>query len=262
MTDGRPTSPTGLTVYEHEGPPGATRVVFVHGSMDRATAFAKVVRRLPDLAIVRYDRRGYGRSQGVEVARAFDEHVDDLIGVLAGAPSVVVGHSLGGVIALAAAERHPELVRAVGAFEAPMGWAPWWPSNSVGNDAIRVAGETGPDMAAELFLRRIIGDERWDSLPAAIQRQRRAEGPALVAEVRALRSREAPYLAASLSVPVVSGRGSVTAPQHLRGSAELAATVPGAELFEIEGAGHSAPSTHPEEFAAYVRRVVERASSR
>ena len=47
--------------------------------------------------------------------------------VIDGRPAVVFGHSFGGDIALAAAERHPQLVRAVGTYEAPMSWEPWWP---------------------------------------------------------------------------------------------------------------------------------------
>src|SRR5687767_6620707 len=93
----------------------ATRVVLVHGSMDR------------------------------------------------GASSVVVGHSSGGVVALAAAERRPDLVAAVGAFESPMSWMPWWPKQSAGGTAMQAASDPGD--AVERFMRRMVGDERWESLP-------------------------------------------------------------------------------------------------
>ena len=40
----------------------ASRIVFVHGAMDRSTSFAKVRNRLGDHETVAYDRRGYARS--------------------------------------------------------------------------------------------------------------------------------------------------------------------------------------------------------
>ena len=107
----------GLAVYRHQAEaPDAPRIVLVHGSMDRAASFLKVTRRLPDLEIVRYDRRGYGRSVGAGTCATIDDQVDDLLAVMAGEPAVVVAHSLGGVIALAAAVRRPDLIPSVAAF--------------------------------------------------------------------------------------------------------------------------------------------------
>ena len=104
--------------------PGAARVVVVHGAMDRSTSFGRVARHLDDLEVVRYDRRGYGRS--IEVGPGdLDDDVADLLTVLDGRPSVVFGHSIGGVVAVVAAARRPDLVRSVLAYEAPAPWAPW-----------------------------------------------------------------------------------------------------------------------------------------
>ena len=65
-----------LTVRDEEDGP---LVVLVHGAMDRASSFGRVGRRLPDVPLVRYDRRGYGRSQpGAAVGLA--GHAGDLLG--------------------------------------------------------------------------------------------------------------------------------------------------------------------------------------
>src|SRR5580704_7214547 len=54
-------------------------VILVHGSLDRATSFMRTARRLEDLAVVLYDRRGYSRSRAVKpIATDLDTHVDDL----------------------------------------------------------------------------------------------------------------------------------------------------------------------------------------
>lgn len=258
MTDPRRVGPHQLAVYDHptDGPAGP--VVFVHGSMDRGASFLKVTRRLRDLHCVRYDRRGYGRSVTAEPAGSIAEQVGDLAAVIERRPSVVVGHSLGGVIALGLAHEQPELVLALAVFEAPMGWAPWWPAGSAGNDALAVLAERGPEDAAEVFMRRMVGDEGWERLPPSTRAARRAEGRALVAEIGAMRDARPPYEPDAITAPLVVGRGSDTAPHHLRASDELAAAVGGAELVVIEGAGHGAHTSHPDEFAAFVRRAVAR----
>src|SRR3954447_17941845 len=87
-------------------------VVLVHGSMDRSGSWVRVVRELRDRHTVRYDRRGYGRSLD-DGPGTMDQHVADLFAVIESRPCVVAGHSYGAAIALAAAQRRPDLVQGV-----------------------------------------------------------------------------------------------------------------------------------------------------
>lgn len=233
----------------------APLVVLVHGSMDRSAAFARCLRHLRDLHVVRYDRRGYGRSIGLG-APGVDGHADDLIAVLDGRAGSVVGHSIGGVIALVAAERAPDIVRSVGVFEAPMPWVDWWPPRSAGGDAMNVAGRDPAD-AAERFMRRMIGDGRWEALPAGSRADRRAEGAALVAELASVRGTEPAYDIDAIEVPVLVGRGSDSAAHHRRAADSLARLVgQDGGPFVIEGAGHGAHASHDVAFASFVRATV------
>ncbi len=231
----------------------------VHGSMDRSATFAGLLPHLADWAVRRYDRRGYGRSIDAGVCD-LKGHADDIVSVLAGVPAVVVGHSIGGVMVLLAGVRRPDVVRAIVAYEAPMQWEDWWPPRSAGGDAMTAADAPGggPAAVAERFFRNMVGDERWESLPAATKAARCAEGPALVAELHAART-HAPYEPAEVKVPVVAAYGSASKPYHQRAARELAALAPDAELVEIEGARHDAHQSHPEEFAGLVRRAHARA---
>ncbi|MHB1788094.1 MAG: alpha/beta fold hydrolase [Acidimicrobiales bacterium] len=104
---------------------GTPVVVLVHGALDRAASFARVRRRLVDLPVVTYDRRGYHRSRrDGEAPAVITDHVEDLLEVIGGRPAVVVGHSLGGVLALMAACRPggPDPVVSVAAYEPPLPW--------------------------------------------------------------------------------------------------------------------------------------------
>jgi len=254
-----------LAVRVHDGGDEGPPVVLVHGSMDRGAAFARVAPLLGPRLVVRYDRRGYGRSHldgqaPLDVAG----HADDLLAVIdehAGGRAVVVGHSIGGVFALVAAQRGPGAVAGVGAYEAPMSWAPWWPAGSAGGGALAEAG-AGPGAVAEAFVRRMIGNERWDALGPALQAERRAEGPALLAELRAIRvAGEAPYDVDAVACPVLVARGTTSAAHHRRAADELARLVgPAAGPTVVEGAGHGAHRSHPEAFAAWAREVATRGS--
>ncbi|HEY4376895.1 MAG TPA: alpha/beta hydrolase [Acidimicrobiales bacterium] len=236
--------------------PGAPTVVFVHGAMDRGLSFGRVIRLLADVPVVRYDRRGYGRSHALAPV-GLDVGAADLLAIVGDGPAVVVGHSMGGVLALMAAEQRPDAVVSVVAYEAPMPWTPWWHQNRKGSGTFLTAGLT-PEESAERFMRTMIGDERWDRLPARGRAERRAEGPALLADLGAMRGPGAPYDAHLLSVPVVAGCGSESSVRHRRAALELAATAPQGELMEVVGADHGVHLTHPADLAAMARRAIAR----
>jgi pimeloyl-ACP methyl ester carboxylesterase len=160
-------------------------------------------------------------------------------------------------VALTFASRYPERAPAVVAYEAPMPWLPSWPSNTAGG--VATDGTADEATAAEVFMRRIVGDERWEELPPKTKDQRRAEGPALLAELRSLRPpNPAPYDPSTLAVPVVAGHGSESRPHHQQGARLLVEAAPRSELVVIDGASHGAHLTHPIEFAGLVRRALAR----
>jgi pimeloyl-ACP methyl ester carboxylesterase len=245
-----------MHVVEHPGP-GAL-VVLVHGSMDRGSSFNRTVRAMADLHVITYDRHGYGHSTTQEPHTTLSQHTADLLEIVDGRRCAVVGHSYGGDVALLAAIERPDLIAAVGAFEAPMPWQPWWPAASAGSAAM--AAES-PEEAAEAFMVRVVGERIWSRLPRSTREARRAEGPTLLAEMESIRG-AAPFEASAVPVPVVSGSGSASEPRHRDSATRLADTVPDGETLVIEGAGHGAHMSHPREFADFVGRVVERGGLR
>lgn len=257
-TDGGARYVDGLATYVRPRP-GGVRIVLVHGAMDRSASFVKATRRLPDLDVVRYDRRGYGRSTGSAPTSSMDEQATDLLTVLDGEPAILIGHSIGGVVALAAATKEPSLVLGVGAFEAPMPWADWWPARSAGGNAVRDAAVDGAAAAAEAFMRRMVGDERWERLPPSTRAARRAEGPALLADLHSARAGGAPYdLDRLAGIPVRAGHGTESDAHHQEAARRLAART-GTEPVVIAGSGHGAHYSHPAEFAAFIQLVVDAA---
>ncbi len=253
-------------------------VVFVHGAMDRASSFRRVMRRLADFDTVAYDRRGYAGSLAAgttmgDPAHApedeLDRHARDLGTItdwarsdpsgshrtMTTGPIAVVGHSLGGLIALVASEA-PALITpdALCAFEAPLPWLDLDRATS-GSRTIDVANAQGPEVAAEFFYRSMVGDTTWERIDATQRTLRRSEGQALVGELRGARRPRnripLPPDARRLHV----GRGD-TGPAHLRSAAETLAQAAGNQCDVIEGAPHGAHLSTPGKFGDWVRRSI------
>jgi pimeloyl-ACP methyl ester carboxylesterase len=238
---------------EEAGDPDAPLIVVIHGTMDRAAGMLRLSRKLDDrYRVVRYDRRGYGRSAPHDGPFDMAGQVHDLAALLHGRRAVLVGHSYGGNVALATAVHHPELVAGVAVYETPMSWTSWWPGTTAGSVAV-AARESSTAEAAELFMRRLIGDARWEGLPERTRATRRAEGAALVGELSDLRAHE-PWRPEQVTVPVMVGRGSRGAPHHIEGMARMAELIASAELVTLDECRHDAPTSHPAEFC---HRLVE-----
>ncbi|HEY0520098.1 MAG TPA: alpha/beta hydrolase [Ilumatobacteraceae bacterium] len=234
---------------EEAGDPHHPLVVMIHGSMDRSAGMLKLSRRLDaDYRVLRYDRRGYGRSFPHPGPFTMDAQVADLVELLDGRPAVLVGHSYGGNVALSAADHHPELVAGVAVYETPLSWEEWWPQTTAGS--VAVAEGSKPEQAGERFLRRMLGDERWEALPERTKVVRRAEGVAMVAELADLR-RHRPWVASHIAAPVVVAYGTLGAPHHQRGM-HHAATLLDCPVVELVGCRHDAPLSHPDLFRSEV----------
>jgi pimeloyl-ACP methyl ester carboxylesterase len=230
-----------LHVEEHRSDtPDAPVVVLVHGVFDSCASFEGVVEHLvPDFTVVCYDRRGWGRSVVAPPATSLDDHAQDLLAVLGTRQATVVGHSYGGTVSLLAAVRAPERVDALGLFEPSMQWQPWWPTM----DAI----------AAESPYEQTHFRAGLEGKPKRTRQEREREQALLAHELTLIA--EAPCTPDQLTVPVIVGRGTLSArwrfgtTDHLREELDC-------ELVEIDDAGHTAHRMQPKGFADFVRRTV------
>jgi len=226
---------------------GDELVVFVHGVLDRGSSFRRVAEQLDGECRMRwYDRRGYGTSFGAAGAPSgVDGHVDDLLAVLDGQRAVLAAHSFGGVTALGAAVRAPDLVGALVLYETVTAWAPGWDDRVMRG----VLGGGDPEAAG---LDLMLG-HRWESLDADAKAQWQREAAAFVAEERSARAVTPPFDITELCVPVVYGASDphIMAPviDHLRTGS------PRVEVVPVSDAGHNAHRSAPDAYADLVRRA-------
>ena len=241
-------------------------IVLVHGSMDRSAGLLRLSRRLSDrFHVIRYDRRGYGRSAAGGPPFTVAANVDDLERLVLERTNgtgveLAFGHSFGGNIALALAERRPDLVRRVAVYETPLSWVSWWPGETAGSAAL--AASTGdPADAGEAFMRRLVGDEKWERLPSSTRAARRAEGPAMLGELGDLR-RAAPWDGTGIQQPVLAMAGERGRAHHRQAIESLPSMIPTVRLVDIAGAGHFGPNTHADSVSAEIVNFLAEASRR
>jgi pimeloyl-ACP methyl ester carboxylesterase len=116
--------PTGqLLAYDRHGDTEGVPVVFLHGLSSSRRAWASAVQHLQPaidnggLRLFVVDQRGHGESSHATletyVAPAYAADIAAFIDVVIGRPAIVVGHSLGGVVAACLATNHPGSVTAL-----------------------------------------------------------------------------------------------------------------------------------------------------
>jgi pimeloyl-ACP methyl ester carboxylesterase len=100
------------TQPSHEGRPP---LVLIHGAGGNLAFWPPEVRRLPQAQVYALDLPGHGESAGPSLA-SIDDYAAAVLAQMRAeqlAPALVVGHSMGGAVALAVARQAPERVQAM-----------------------------------------------------------------------------------------------------------------------------------------------------
>src|SRR3954469_22251611 len=98
----------GARIRSYEGGSGPP-LLLVHGFGGAAWNFSELAPLLPGRRLIVPDLPGHGGASALPATTLAG--FADVLAPLLGSPADVVGHSMGGVVALRLAERHPTLVR-------------------------------------------------------------------------------------------------------------------------------------------------------
>ena len=238
------------------------RVVFLHGLFGQGRNFTQIAKSLaPDLRSVLVDLPNHGRSAWTDTTD-YDNLADEIAQWLRSTyddPSHLVGHSMGGKVAMALALRHPDLVdRLVVVDISPA------PSEGAGEFEHLLDSLAGLDLAA--LTRRADADEQLAELihdPRVrgflLQNLRNSDdGFAWQANLRLLRDELSviggfPSYEATFDHPVLWMAGELSdyvLPDHEQ---LMRALFPRTRLVTIKGAGHWVHSEQPEAFISALR---------
>jgi esterase len=234
----------GIRIYHEEHGEGDA-ILCIHGTSSSAMVWRQAaVEQLARLGrVITYDRRGCTRSERPEPYQtSVDEQVEDaasLVTALDAVPTIVVGRSYGGGIALGLALRHRELVRALVLLEPADNVIDGVPEPWVQDleRTVEQAAASDPDRVAEALLRSVLDDEQWAAWPDEFKAMVAANSPAVLAEVRGAPLQVTSGMLAAIDVPTLLVAGEASPPAFRVNNDRLAAAIPDARTVLV-GGGH------------------------
>ncbi|MEP0519105.1 MAG: 3-oxoadipate enol-lactonase [Hyphomicrobiales bacterium] len=219
-----------------------------------------IVRFVGECAILTYDKRGHGLSELGETPYKMSDHIDDLealLDELGQKQAIIVGLSVGGLIAQGLYEKRPDLVRAMVLCDT----AHKIGDDTLWNDRIAAVSEGGIESLADGIMQRWFSKEypleqaaAYDGYRAMLSRQLDAGYAATCAAIRDADYTEA---TANIKIPtmcVVGDQDGATPPSLV---AELAKLIPDARFEVIKNAGHLPCIEQPEMLAEMIKAFFD-----
>ncbi|MFK8036033.1 MAG: 3-oxoadipate enol-lactonase, partial [Hyphomicrobiales bacterium] len=221
-----------------------------------------IVRFVGECAILTYDKRGHGLSELGQTPYTMDDHIGDLealLDELGQSQAIVVGLSIGGLIAQGLYKKRPDLVRAMVLCDT---------AHKIGDDAlwngrIEAVTQNGIESLADGIMQRWFSKEfpleqpaAYDGYRAMLSRQLDAGYSASCA---AIRDTDFTKSAGEIGVPtlcVVGDQDGATPPSLV---AELAKLIPDARFEVIKNAGHLPCIEQPELLADMIKTFFDSA---
>lgn len=234
--------------------------------MGNGRAFDPMARRLGGrVELTAFDLPSHGRSAPWQPRAAEDYHsaVTRIAeGLLHDGSVDLIGHSIGGTVALRLAVAAPHRVRSLTLIE-PVLFAASRQGHALDDDLAALADAGRMEEATRLFLGAWGAPGGFDAMPSSMQKTAVALMPLILQTDAAL----------SADIHAIlrpGGLEGVTAPTMLIAGAEsppvveeildtLAARLPDARRATVAGAGHMLPVTHPDQVTALVAGNLDRA---
>ncbi len=249
-------------------------LLFIHGSLDDHHTWLPLTRALAGTGhtMVVYDRRGHSASTDVAGQGTIHQDADDAANLIQrlglGRPHVV-GHSYGAGTAVLLAAKYPHLVSSLYLHEPPafalLTGSPELEelagqARAVAQQSVALLAAGRIEEGTAYFVEEMaFGAGSWTEL---FDDQARAVMVAN-ADTWLDQSRDPERLAMDVATlnafdgPVTFSVGSRTLPAFAAVTAEMLRLVPRASGATIEGAGHGAPTSHPDAMAAAIRRHLD-----
>ncbi len=238
---------------------GSPVVLLVHGfPLNRSMWDPQIGSlRAAGARVIAPDLRGFGASDGADGGPlSMAQHADDLAALLDAlqtrVPVVYVGLSMGGYVAFALWQRHPERVRAF--VLADTRAAADTTAGLLDRDEMirRAQTEHSSQVAIDMMRPKLFSPHLRTGSPVEVQvlaMMRANSGQSVANGARGLAQRPPSFdVLPTITVPtlvVVGEFDRLTPPSD---SEQIAQAIPGAQLVTIDGAGHMANMENPEVF--------------
>jgi pimeloyl-ACP methyl ester carboxylesterase len=239
--------------------PALPCVVFLHGAGMDHTVWALLARSFAHhgRAVLAPDLPGHGRSSGAPLTSiaALADWTAALIKAAGARQARLIGHSMGSLIALETAARHPDVVSGLAliATAAPMRVSDDLLNAAKANDhvAIDMIALWGEGYRATLGGSQVPGVWMLGGSERLLERS--APG-VIFADLAACNAyQDALAAAAKVTAPALVIAGSRDMMTPLKGGKAVAAAIPNCRITTLDGAGHMMMSERPDEILAALR---------
>lgn len=202
------------------------------------------------------DLRGFGESTTVATPYTMDDFASDIVGLLNQIDihkAAIVGHSMGGYVALAFARLYPERVNGLGLISSQVLADP--PDRKEGRykTAADVA-ETGISGVVETMTPKFTSNPQWQAF--ARKNMEAQQSAAYIGALKAMAERvDSMPLLSTLKYLVVVVHGDADMLIPVERAREVKAALPESHLVEIKGAGHMPMCEAPVETAQALKKL-------
>ena len=207
-----------------------------------------------DFDLILPDLRGFGKSTTVDTPYTLDDFAADIAGLLdhlGVEKAAIAGHSMGGYVALAFANRYPTRISGLGMISSQA--LADTPERKEGRykSAADVA-DNGTQSVVEGMAAKLTPDEQVRE--AALVVMKNQQPAAFVGALKAMAERiDASSLLDAFKFPVVLVHGDADELIPIERAWEIKVTVPHAQMVELPGVGHLPMMEAPEKTAAALR---------
>lgn len=252
--------------FDQQGSPDAPPVVLIHGFPFSHEMWRPQIGALSEaFCVIHYDLRGHGRSSAGDGQYPFEFFVDDLISLLDHLKfrkAVLCGLSMGGYIALRAAERNPERVLGL-VLADTQAKADSNAAKLKRAEAVRAIKAIGVKPFAKDFLKTVFTPESLSTKSdSVVTIQRIIESNSSLGICGALialatRTDTVPSLSA-IQVPTLILVGEQDSLTPVSASEEMHDKILGSELHVIKHAAHLSNIENTNEFNTHVKEFLGR----
>jgi pimeloyl-ACP methyl ester carboxylesterase len=243
--------------------PALPTIVFLHGAGLDHTVWALLARWFAHrgFGVLAPDLPGHGRSEGEPLATiaAMADFTAALIAAAGARNASLVGHSMGSLVALETAVRHPDKVAALGliAAAAAMPVSPDLLKAAEANDPAAIDMVSIWGFGAAAGIGGSLAPGAW-MLGAGRRLLERARPGVLFKDLFACNAyRDGLACAAKVSMPAILVLGERDLMTPAKAGRELAAALPDARVVTLKGAGHMLMSERPDEVLAALREFAK-----
>lgn len=240
-------------LYFAQAGQGQPALLFVHGAGGDHTIWGEQFRELAkDFSVIALDLNGHGRSLAREGA-GLQTYVEDVLAVLEAVamPTVVIGHSMGGAIALTVALQRPKNLIGLGLIGTG--------ARLKVHPQILELCQTDCEKAIELVISWAFAEGVSPELVQKAREQMRRNGQAALSrDFLSCSTFDVMNRLNEISVPtvVICGREDKLTP--VKYSEYLQQNIPQAQLKIVEGAGHMVMLERPHDVTSALREFCMR----